>query len=278
MAYVYENQSGKLSVDSKNAICELLSGTIPDDDKDLTELIKEMDSEIKVNYPSITQGALNNIHGRWYEWLLSIVMWNYRIDNSTDYICLNLPNISSIDCMRLYIDEYYELINDFREKVKSESDVLLITSNPDYVIIDTSKMKLDPIFDEKITKIDLNTIKLLDESYKYFLSKCDLNDLVGYISIKTSLRPDRRLQLAHEGSLMKALYVHIQTRKWLYNPQGLKYYGFAREIKPADYAALKTVATHSIITVENKPQSAVDEAFEVNSLSVAKNALKKILI
>ncbi|WP_373695840.1 Cfr10I/Bse634I family restriction endonuclease [Brunnivagina elsteri] len=38
------------------------------------------------------------------------------------------------------------------------------------------------------------------------MGKCNLKDIIGYASIKTSLRPDRRLQIPHEGSLMKAIY------------------------------------------------------------------------
>ena len=101
---------------------------------------------------------------------------------------------------------------------------------------------------------------------KILYIKCNFEQLVGYISVKTSLRPDRRLQLAHEGSLMKALYVHLQTREWIIEPAGLKYYAISRKVSNADRKALKTVATHSITTVQSKPQSAVDEVFEINSL------------
>ncbi|WP_276607000.1 Cfr10I/Bse634I family restriction endonuclease [Vibrio breoganii] len=38
--------------------------------------------------------------------------------------------------------------------------------------------------------------------------------MVGCFSIKTSLRPDCHLQTAHEGSLTRAVYVHLQIRSW----------------------------------------------------------------
>ncbi|MEZ9785078.1 Cfr10I/Bse634I family restriction endonuclease [Vibrio breoganii] len=39
-------------------------------------------------------------------------------------------------------------------------------------------------------------------------------EIVGCFSIKTSLRPDCHLQTAHEGSLTRAVYVHLQIRSW----------------------------------------------------------------
>ena len=117
----------------------------------------------------------------------------------------------------------------------------------------------------------------IDENYRLFEDQCELDDIKGYISVKFSLRSDRRLQMAHEGSLMKAFYTHIQTREWIINPQGIKYFAISTEIGPAGRDALKTVATHSITTVHSIPQAAVDEVFEVNTLKEANIAFRQIL-
>jgi len=53
---------------------------------------------------------------------------------------------------------------------------------------------------------------------------------------------------------MKAIYTHLQTREWIINLKGLKYYAFSTKI--SDKNALKTVATHSITTVSSLPQAA----------------------
>jgi hypothetical protein len=73
------------------------------------------------------------------------------------------------------------------------------------------------------------------------------------------------LQLSHEGSLMKAMYVHLQTRDWIINTKGLRYYGAATHVSDADRRGLRTVATHSIINVQSVPQAAVDDVFTINS-------------
>lgn len=64
---------------------------------------------------------------------------------------------------------------------------------------------------------------------------------------------------------MKAIYRHIQTRLWITDTPGIKYYAVSAEIKDADLKALRTVATHSIVTVTAKPEAAVDELYAVNS-------------
>lgn len=104
-----------------------------------------------------------------------------------------------------------------------------------------------------------------------------LDDIAGYLSVKASLRPDRRLQLAHEGSLMKALYTHLQTRTWTINPRGIRYFAASKKISEADIKGLKTVATHSIIDVKSSPQSAVDELFQINTVNELDHCLTVLL-
>ncbi|MFB6305931.1 MAG: Cfr10I/Bse634I family restriction endonuclease, partial [Flavobacteriales bacterium] len=113
--------------------------------------------------------------------------------------------------------------------------------------------------------------------YRNLENSCTFEDIKGYISVKISLRPDRRLQIPHEGSLMKALYVHLQTRDWILNPSGLKYYAITTELSKDDRKALETVATHSITTVNQLPEPAVDEVLEVNSLEEAYSVFSTFL-
>ena len=76
---------------------------------------------------------------------------------------------------------------------------------------------------------------------------------------------------------MKALYVHLQTRLWITEPKGLVYYAMAMALNESDRKALRTVATHSITTVSSRPQSAVDEVYEVSSMGAAKRIFCSIL-
>ena len=276
MSYVTITK-GKPKLNKRQAFCQLLENQLPEEDKLFTELFKNFDSTVKSHFPTITLGALNNAHGNWYEWLLAIAAWNYHVDHEGSLLGLMLPNVSRFDVVRLYIDDLHDLVVDLRHKVEAATSVQLVTSNPDFVLIDPTDIEVPSFFAKRINRVDDNSILLIEEGYKHFIAKCGFDEIVGYLSVKTSLRPDRRLQISHEGSLMKAIYTHLQTRQWIIKPQGLKYYAIAAKVGEADRKALKTVATHSITTVHTVPQAAVDEVFTVNSLAQAKQLYQKIL-
>ncbi len=277
MSYLTKLKNGKYQIDKTAAFCELTNHKIPNIEKSFQEILSEFDKAVLQKNKTISQGALNNSHGDWYEWLLAIAAWNFRIKHKKTKIALLLPNIKQFDVAELYNEELYNLIVDLREKVISSTSVQLITSNPDFVIIDTANIECPEFFNKKIKLIDADTISQINSAYSKFKHQCDFDDIVGYISVKTSFRPDRRLQIPHEGSLMKAIYTHLQTRKWILNPPGLKYFAFSTSVGEADIKALKTVATHSITTVHTEPQAAVDEVYSVNSIQEASDAYQVIL-
>jgi len=268
----------KGSIAKARSFCKLLHNKLPEEDKSFTELIYEFDTKIKGKHPNITREALSNAHGDWYEWLLAISAWNYFSENSKSYLAITLPNIRRLDVSSLYINELYNQIKDLREKIKKATSVNLVTSNPDFVILDPKKINLNRSNYGIVTRVDEEVIDRLNSAYLSFVDKCGFEGIVGYLSSKLSFRPDRRLQIAHEGSLIKALYIHLQTRQWIISPKGLKYYAAAAKVKNSDREALKTVATHSITTVHDIPSAAVDEVFKIDSITEAYEVYNDILI
>ncbi|AEE51070.1 Cfr10I/Bse634I family restriction endonuclease [Haliscomenobacter hydrossis] len=278
MSFIKSSSSGKPQVQKNIAFCTLLGGLLPDDDILITDLFNHFDNKVREQEKSISREALSNVHGDWYEWLLAIAAWNYTAENPNANLALLLPNVIQFDVSTLYVERLNKLIDDLRNKVITVSGVQLITSNPDFVIVNRDLVNQYFGNIEPITKISTTSLSNLETMYQRFINKCDYEQIEGYISVKTSLRPDRRLQIPHEGSLMKALYAHLQTREWITNPKGLKYYAIATRMTPPDRSALKTVATHSLTTVFSLPQAAVDNVFEVNSLKQAKQAFSSILV
>lgn len=276
MALVYENNRGSYSVDKVGAFSQVLHNGIPRD-MSFNDIVAHIGDEVKAEY-DVTQGALNNCNGDWYEWLIAIKAWNKRVQSDKEQLAaLLLPKVSSYNVADLYVDEISDLIADLISKVSNSTDVELITSNPDFVLIDPSHIDLPHWFHEPIDLITEDVVGRLESAYKCFHDQCELNHLRGYISVKKSMRPDRRLQIPHEGSLMKAIYTHIQTREWIMEPQGIRYYAASADLTGADRAALKTVATHSITTVHKLPQAAVDDAFIINEPDEVDAALEAML-
>lgn len=276
MSYVTTLSGGKPQLDKSKAFCTLLENRLPDHSRLFTELIGDFDTAITRRYP-VSQGSLNNAHGDWYEWLMALAAWNYYAINRESCLSLLMPNITRFDVVRLYTDDLYDLVTDLRRKVESAASVRLITSNPDFVIIDPAGLEIPEIFSIPIRELNEDAICQIQHAYEHFIGRCSFENIRGFSSIKFTLRPDRRLQIPHEGSLMKAIYTHLQTRKWIISPKGLKYYAICSDATDADFEALKTVATHSITTVHSMPQAAVDEVFVVNSLNEANTVFEKIL-
>src|ERR1700744_2319896 len=135
MPYIKILESGKSQVTKDIAFVTLLNHLLPDSNKSVIELFSEFDQAIYLRDASVTKDALNNVHGDWYEWLLAITAWNFCSDNPTANLALPTPNIKQFPIAKLYNDKLYNLIMDLREKVFNSSSVQLISSNPDFVIL-----------------------------------------------------------------------------------------------------------------------------------------------
>lgn len=207
------------------------------------------------------QNALNNARGAWYAWIIAIDAIKYCTFNSDANYLIKLPNARQFDVHSLYVKNVWSLIDDFRKKLNSIGNVNLVTSNPDFVIINRKLRESAPIINAVLTHAD---IVCVDEFYREFIEICELDDVIGHMGAKTSVRPDRRIQLLHEGSLTKAIYAHLQTRLWLTQANGVKYYAVSLSWGDADIEGLRSVATHSIASASLTPQPAVDDVVEVN--------------
>lgn len=263
------------SINSGNSFSALLNGAIPANGVSFRGLFNAWSQQLQAL--QVSQNAVNNVTGDWYEWLIAICAWNYRIQNPPARIAVKLPNVTQLNIERLYIPRLQAFISDLRTKVQNAAQVTLISSNPDFVIINPAGMNLPPQLATPIVDITPLVLNTLDNAYSFFLNQCNFEQITGYMSVKASLRPDRRLQMPHEGSLMKALYTHLQTREWILDPPGINYYGISAAIGQADIAAMQTVATHSIITVQSLPVPAVDQLFQIDSVNDANAVFAQIL-
>lgn len=276
------NPGGRPAINPRAAFVEYIN-TVGINNKSIVQCLSEIGTRIKLyassNNIRIDQNAFNKANGDWYEWFISIAANEFFINNYTPAILVNLPNISSFEVTSLYKPELHSYIIDLREKLNLKG-VNLVTSNPDFCIIRLRENRVNiasKYSDINFSNVSMETLDKIDNIYRDFIGYAELDDIAGYLSVKTSLRPDRRLQLAHEGSLMKAIYTHLQTRTWTINPKGVKYYGAATQVTAADVHGLKTVATHSIADVKSLPQSAVDKLFTLSSVASFEECFSELL-
>ena len=274
MLYGYKNSTGGVSINSVTAFCDGLGNCDPLSLMSFEDVLLKCESLVRCEFSPASQ-AINNVRGNWYEWLFTIGFISFfkKNINLKPRFLLPLPNVKGFDVYQLYVPEVYKFIVDLRKKTEDRG-VSLVSSNPDYAILEYDESFILP----QISIIDSNLINVVDNTFKYFIGRCNFDQVYGFASVKTSLRPDRRLQLAHEGALSKAFYEHLKGRMWEINARGLKYYGCSMEAGSADHSALRTVATHSILSVNSKPEPAVDALFRVSNGKELNSFLSTILL
>jgi hypothetical protein len=178
MSYIKILSNGKPQVAKDEAFCELLENHLPKKDIRFTELFRELDEIIRLNDSRISGSALSNVHGDWYEWILAIVAWNHFCTNPNSHLAILLPNVSQFDVTTLYEKNLSDLILDLKSKVSKVSGVQLITSNPDFVIIERGLAQKIVGKTTVINKFYPNNLEKLGEVYKRFIGKCNFEQIL----------------------------------------------------------------------------------------------------
>ena len=261
---MFRRDGGKIAIDKKAAFCELMESLPFRENELISNKLEEWDRFILSIEPNVSRGALNNSHGDWYEWILAISAWNLSCNKNSNKHILLLPNVSSFNVGNLYLNNIQQIVNDLKEKSRRDAGVNFVTSNPDFVYIRSNEIfSREPI---SIQSLNVDGLNRIEDFFKNFKSKLSLEDLIGFLSVKTSFRPDRRLQIAHEGSVLKSIHSYIANQKRQSNAKPLLYYAISTRTSDADKTALRTLAAHSITSDSEPLTTAVDDVIEINSL------------
>lgn len=276
MELVYKRADGKPGIQSKNSFVMTAPSALHhfnNFDDIIDDICKSVTDYGNTKKMRVGSQNFRNARGRWFEWLLNYLVWDFFASSNSTLRMINLPNADKFECTNLYLPKYSEHIGDLKKKLQVQ-DIELVTSNPDFVLIDTANLDIDidQIFD--VNNPQIEDLDFFDNFYNKFIGKCDLNDLQGYVSVKTSTRSDRRFQWLHEGNLAKSLHLHIRTREWLTTVRSLKFFCMSYDLKPKDVTALKTATTHTIASIGLKPEKSVDNAFKVINSDELNDALQ----
>jgi hypothetical protein len=166
----------------------------------------------------ITQGSLNNCRGTWYE--LALIMEAHRsiLQSTKNLYLVKMGSETSIKFWEIYQKEsrqkYDRLVDIFK---KREEPIFIRCSTPDFVMISR-----DIIRDSSNSNILQNSSPPLSEInklYKVIKNKCLPHQVKGFISLKTSNRPDRRYQILLEANVTKfaSRYIHAPEHRLRYD-------------------------------------------------------------
>ena len=292
-----EHGRKKASVPAIAVIGDKYSTSLPDPNTRFTSIINDLQAYSKDLFhqkdPSIaepTGNAFNNCNGQWNEYVYSVFAWNKLADiNSTQqepdycYVYVKLPSNRNDETswISLLTDEHRSRVDNFaydethpEVMAAGHKRYLLSSSNPDAVIV---KVKLSEIgilpFDPRTPFNDISgqTIENLTRVFSSLQGKINpLADIQCFISMKGSMRPDRRLQFLHEGNNVKSILLFLieayrhNTRNAPYSMDNLKkkFYAVAFDtVSEKDQLSMEAAFIGAIHT--DKVIWAVDRLFEI---------------
>lgn len=213
------------------AMAELYKDCLPQEK--IADYLDNLENHVKI--AALAKGisppssqAFSNTRGVWFESLVAIGAWNYRITKAPGYLILKLPNITSFNFREIFEPVTREMLQQLEKSLLDQlHEVRMITSNPDLLVIKQPDL-IEEYFNTPITSILEQDVKKVTEGYRLIKQRCQWESLIAGIGLKTSLRPDRRLQLVHEGNILKSLFAHLKMRHWNKNPI-FEYYGAAND-------------------------------------------------
>lgn len=160
---------------------------------------------------SNVQNAFNNVRGAWTRHVFSYISWNEfcgepKVGNSC---IVALPSITSLRFTDLFDPEASTALDSGLLRRLSIQGIELRMSNPDFVCISDITPEDMKIFSIPVINLSLESQQKLDTAYKKIKGCCSYSALKFGVALKTSLRSDRRYQVAYEGSILKALIAHL---------------------------------------------------------------------
>lgn len=264
----------KTNLRRENCFVAAFSGGLPPDNISIEEIMKAMETAInqacaKMRLPVVNANAFNNARGWWFELLATITLWNLRIEHPESHssVLVRLPSTGTLKFIDLFEPRAHAMLTDLETSL-SRKGVNLVTSNPDILCVNNLQ-DMDPMneFQTKFLNASQECISTVTNAYTKIKGKCKHDSIRFGLALKSSTRPDRRLQIPHEGSILKAINAHLQNRFWDASHSVYYFAATASPITQADIEAFKTAATHSITDVNVKPMPAVDKSFYLATLS-----------
>lgn len=155
-------------------------------------------------------GSLNNCKGRWNEFSFLYSAHASILSQREDIYIVKMGNESSVKFWQLYKPDSRSRFIDFLETLREE-DLVVRCSTPDFVLVRKSVIA-DSIPDSQ-ELFGKSTFDELNNLYKKLINKCSPKDVISFISVKTSNRPDRRYQILYEANITKlaSRYIHDES-------------------------------------------------------------------
>lgn len=281
-----------------------------------TDLFKDIKTSLKdttinfYNRYSLTEPkseAFNTANGLWCEYIYGATSWNKlaEINRNTRsgyyYVYVKLPkNTGPRHIWTNLLDSSVKNVIDSFNKDSTNQLIsnsghtgfILFSSNADSMIFKYKKEKLVKlnvldIVTENIHNLNPRSIQIMDGMFNLLRhSAMPSENLVAFLSVKSTLRPDRRYQFVHEGDSAKATLMFVAARgadpglaqvsvtKYLQNRVFAVSFG---GVKNVDLRMANIAMSACVSSPLMDPVWAVDKLYDCQSIDNASSSISEII-
>ena len=242
-----------------------LDGDIPDLLNSVEKQIRNAaDARFGPGSGATLSGGINNARGEWLECVLKIVLWNVAVEHTDGQaVIIKLPNATQLQFRSLYEPRAKNYLDELFNSLK-ERGMDMQMSNPDFICVKDLTGENAPVLEPVI--INEQSMQMLDNFYRRLIGHCHADAIPFVITVKTSIRPDRRYQIVHEANVVKSLVAHLAGRFWRQDLYTAFYAMIASNVSQADRNALRNPATHTLVQVNWTPVPLVDDVYQISSV------------
>jgi hypothetical protein len=221
-------------------------------------------------------GGINNVRGDWLEQLLAVLFANITAGGTYGNTAIvRLPNAETMPYQELFEPIARTYLSDLYHSLE-QNGISLTMSNPDFVCITNLPDEVFARVQGSFT-LGMAAIDTLWNAYQEIRGLCDPFHIPFVLTVKTSVRPDRRYQIVHEANVVKALTAHLASRYWNRSLSIPFYALIAGPVSASDREVLRNPVTHTLVQVSWEPVPVVDEVFEIDAIDDVEQIVRHLL-
>lgn len=221
-------------------------------------------------------GGLRNARGEWLENLLALTFWNAAAEVSDGHTAIvKLPNANQLSFHQLFEPRSREYLEELFLSLEND-DISMEMSNPDFLCVTNLPADMARFFSDSLA-MSADTINRLNNAYRQVVGQCHANSIPFVLTVKTSIRPDRRYQVVHEANVVKTLMAHLSGRFWDKDLYSAFYAMVVERVTESDRQVLRNPATYSLVQVSWQPVALVDDVFQIETLDQVRDIVQGLL-
>lgn len=225
---------------------------------------------------ALERGGLRNVRGGWFEDILGLTFWNVAAEVSRGHTAIvKLPNANQLSFHHLFEPRSRNYLEELFASLESDN-IAMEMSNPDFLCVTDLPREIAKYFSDNLT-LSADTIEVLSNAYQQVIGQCHATTVPFVLTVKTSIRPDRRYQVVHEANVVKTLMAHLSGRFWNKDLYSAFYAMVAGRVTGSDRQVLRNPATYSLVQVNWQPVALVDDVFQIETLQQVRDIIQELL-